>query len=216
MLTIWFIRHAQSQANAGEITCDPAAIALTPLGREQAIHVASIFEHAPDLVISSPYLRAQQTAKPLLDRFPDARAEIWPVQEFTYLCPDRCRNTTVHERLPLAEEYWKRKEPHYIDGGGAESFAALMGRVDMMWQKLSAYKCSKEVVIFTHAQFVRAAIWYWLYVGEQISDRGMRRFQNFLYSFSVPNGAIVKTRLDPAFWVGTVSISHIPAPLQTS
>ena len=95
MPTIWFIRHAQSQANAGEKTVNPAAIALTPTGREQAAHVAAAFKQAPDLVITSPYLRTQQTAEYLFQRYPDARREIWPVYEFTYLALERCRDTNV-------------------------------------------------------------------------------------------------------------------------
>lgn len=215
MLTIWFIRHAQSQANAGEKTVEPASIALTPIGREQAAHVAVAFKQAPDLVIISPYLRAQQTAEYLLQRYPDVRREIWPVHEFTYLALERCRDTTVQERLPMAEEFWKRNDPVYKDGDGAESFADFMGRAATTWKRLKSEKCLRDVVIFTHAQFIKAAIWYWLYAGEHLTAKGMRRFRHFLYSFPITNGAIVRARLDPAFWIGEVNTSHIPVPLRT-
>lgn len=215
MLTIRFIRHAQSQANAGEKTVNPAAIALTPMGQKQAVHVAEAFKQAPDLVIISPYLRAQQTAESLVQRFPDARREIWPVHEFTYLALERCRDTTVQERLPMAEEFWRRNDPGYKDGDGAESFADFMGRAATTWQRLKSEKRLRDVVVFTHAQFIKAAIWHGLYSGEHLSAKGMRRFRHFLYSFPIPNGAITSTRLDPAFWTGSVDTSHIPVPLRS-
>ena len=216
MQTIVFIRHAQSQANAGDRTADPAAIALTPLGREQAVHIAGIFANPPHLVVCSPYLRAQQTAEPLLQRYPNNQREIWPVQEFTYLAFDRCRDTTVQERQPMATEFWDRNDPAYKDGIGAESYAEFMNRVESTWRRLQTESIARDVVIFTHAQFIKAAIWFALHPGDHLSEKGMRRFRHFLYSFPVPNGAIVRTRLEPTFWTGTVDESHIPMPLRSS
>lgn len=70
MLNIWFIRHAQSQANAGERTADPALIELTALGKEQGSHVAGLFNRAPEMLVASPYLRARQTAQFVADKHP--------------------------------------------------------------------------------------------------------------------------------------------------
>jgi len=46
-------------------------------------------------------LRSQQTAAPLIARYPDVPVEQWPIQEFTYLSPEHCHNTTFSERKPL-------------------------------------------------------------------------------------------------------------------
>ena len=216
MPIIRFVRHAQSQANAGERTADPAAVALTSIGREQAVHVAGIFAKPPDLVVCSPYLRAQQTAQPLMQRYPHAKREIWPVQEFTYLAPERCRGTTVQERQPMATVFWDRNDPDYKDGAGAESYAEFMGRVENTWQRLQSEYKGREVAIFTHAQFLKAAIWMGIHSDEHFSAKGMRRFRHFLYSFPVPNGSIVKVRLTPEFYAGAVDESHIPVPLRSS
>ena len=132
MLNICFIRHAQSQANAGERTADPALIELTAMGREQGIHVAGLFGRAPDLLVTSPYLRARQTAQFVADKHPKVPLETWAVQEFTYLARQRCLNTTLNERIPMAKEYWDRNDPNWVDGEGTESYAGLMGRVDDM------------------------------------------------------------------------------------
>lgn len=87
MRTVWLIRHAQSESNFGLPSFIPAAPPLTPLGIEQARYVAGAFSERPNLIVTSPYVRTQQTAQPTLERFPDVPQEEWPVQEFTYLAP---------------------------------------------------------------------------------------------------------------------------------
>lgn len=215
MSIIWFIRHTQSQANAGERTIDPALIELTHLGKEQAIHIAEFFEQQPDIVVTSPYLRTRQTAQPLLDRLLNVPHEVWPVQEFTYLDYNRCRNTTVIERRPLVNEYWERNDPYYIDGERAESFASLLERVAQMWQKLRDEYDGKWVVIYSHAQFIRAALWYWLYADMKVSPQGMKSYRSFSFAIPIPNAAIIKLRYESEVWYSPVQIRHIPPHLIT-
>lgn len=215
MLSVWFIRHAQSQANAGERTADPALIELTALGREQATHVAGLFGRAPDLLVTSPYLRAWQTAQFVADKYPGVPMETWPVQEFTYLNRQRCLNTTLAERIPMAREYWDRNDPHYVDGDGTESYAGLMGRAEDLWTRLLAGYDSKWVVVFSHAQFIRAALWHWLCGGDWVSEASMKRFRSFLRACAIPNGAVLKARYDGDFWAGVPGVKHLPDRLQT-
>jgi broad specificity phosphatase PhoE len=51
MKTVWFIRHAESEANAGLPTSDPKSIELTKKGFEQAKLVSELIDVEPDLVI---------------------------------------------------------------------------------------------------------------------------------------------------------------------
>lgn len=216
MLNVWFIRHAQSQANAGERTADPALIELTTLGREQGTHVASLFGRTPDLLVASPYLRARQTAQFVADKYTEVPMETWPVQEFTYLNRQRCLNTTLAERIPMAREYWDRNDPHYVDGEGTESYAGLMGRADDMWRRLLAGYDGKWVAVFSHAQFIRAALWHWQCGGDRVSETSMNRFRSFLRACAIPNGAVLKVRHDGEFWAGVAGIEHLPAHLRTN
>ena len=216
MLNIWLIRHAQSQANAGERTADPALIELTAMGREQGSHLTDLFGRAPDMLVSSPYLRARQTAQFVADKHPDVPLETWPVQEFTYLDRRRCLNTTLAERIPMAREYWDRNDPLYMDGVGTESYAGLMGRVDDMWKRLLAGYDGKWVVVFSHAIFIRAALWHWLCEGDRVSEIGMKRFRSFLRAYAIPNAALLKVRYDGEFWAGQVKAEHIPEQLCSS
>ena len=66
-----FVRHGQSTGNAGLPCHDLASIELTELGWSQARQVAGGCKERPSMIVTSPYLRTQQTAAPTIERFPD-------------------------------------------------------------------------------------------------------------------------------------------------
>lgn len=152
---VWLIRHGESIANAGAATEDHITIPLSPVGEEQAKRVSLSFQEAPTLIVTSPFLRAQQTAEPTLKRFSNVRHEVWSVEEFTYLAPETCVGTTADERRERVNEYWERLDPDYVDGEGAESFTMLLSRAQTAIDRLSRLE-SGFIVMFTHAQFMRA------------------------------------------------------------
>lgn len=153
-MKILLIRHAESEANAGLKTSDPAAIPLTEKGKSQAIKLAGQFNEAPDLIIITSYLRTRQTAQPLIDKFPSVPVEVWPLHEFTFLSPLACQNTSVQDRLPMVKDYWSRCDPFFIHGEGAESFDQFSTRVKEVWEKLKDLRHS-SITIFTHGQVMR-------------------------------------------------------------
>ena len=120
-----FIRHGQSTGNAGIPAHDLSLLELTQLGWKQSREVAAGWVEAPSLIVTSPYLRTQQTAAATIEQFPDVRVEVWPIQEFTYLQPSRWNGTRSSERMPAIERYWAEANPEYCDGEGAESFSNL-------------------------------------------------------------------------------------------
>lgn len=79
-------------------------------------------------------------------------------QEFTYLQPARCVNTTVAQRKDRVIEYWDRADPLYIDGDGAESFAAFIGRARSFLRPL-ADNPHRRIAVFSHGQFLNAVAW---------------------------------------------------------
>lgn len=62
MQQIYIIRHGQSTANANEIISGQQEGSLTKLGEEQAVLAAEKL-HDIDLIVTSPLLRARQTAE---------------------------------------------------------------------------------------------------------------------------------------------------------
>lgn len=214
MSTIWFIRHGESEANAGLPSADPSSIPLTPLGREQAKRIALAFTFPPDRIVHSPYLRARQTAQPTIDRFPGTACEEWPVHEFTYLSILGGVSTTA-ERRPRVEKFWRRCDPEWVDGEGAESFANLMHRVEGTLQRLEVERPGLTAV-FTHSQFIRLLLWMLITNTRRVpsvTTEHMRRARDFLASFELPNGSIMKV------WLGEEEVRFtstiVPGVLST-
>ena len=196
MPTAWFIRHAESEANAGLPTTSPTNTKLTRRGSKQAEYIARAFTTQPDIIVTSPYIRTKQTAIPTIERFPRSLQQEWQVQEFTYLSPSQYQGTTIEERRPLAHAYWQRLDPFYVDGEGAESFAQFICRVQQALIDLNTFG-DKFTAIFSHEQFIHAVLWI-LWLGEaQIAEssttpEGMRQFRQFLTTFSMPNGSMIQ------------------------
>ena len=206
MPTVWFIRHAECETNVGLPTADATTAQLTPEGMKQARQVASAISRCPDLIISSSYLRAQQTAEYTHQRFPHVSVEEWPVHEFTYLSPPtHGTSTTIDERRPRVDEYWDRRDQHYTDGYGAESLANLMQRVRDVLKQLKNTD-AEFIVVFSHGQFILAVL-SWL-LGLNINN--MEQFRHFLLANEIPNGAIVKVALQPQeAWFSPFTIAHL-------
>src|SRR5947209_2730342 len=112
MQTIWFIRHGESEANAGYPSLLPNLIELTDKGYEQAEQITQAFDKPPSLLVTSSYTRTLQTASATYNRFSDVPIEEHPVHEFTYLLPDKYPNTTISQRREEVENYWRRCDPY--------------------------------------------------------------------------------------------------------
>ena len=75
--TVYFIRHGESQSNAGEKTEHPQSVNLTARGITEAFNRAAGWDEKPDLIVTSAYTRTKQTAAPLIEKFPDTPQAEW-------------------------------------------------------------------------------------------------------------------------------------------
>lgn len=155
MKEILWIRHGQSVGNAGMPTENRSSFPLSPIGVEQAKALPERLPFVPDLIVSSPFRRAWETAAPTTARYPSVPMEIWPeVHEFTYLSPATCVGTTTADRRPRVEEYWRRLDPDHRDGDDAETFRDVMGRAAYALDHLAS-RWEQRIVIFSHEQFIK-------------------------------------------------------------
>ena len=199
MLTVRFVRHGESAANAGGTSSDPALIPLTDLGWAQAKAVAETFSEAPDLIVTSPFERAKDTALPTTQRFPECPVEEWPIEEFTYLSPARCANTTAAERKPWVESYWNSADPQYSDGHRTESFVGLVDRARSVLRELHGMKGA--ATIFGHGQFIQAIRWLIVEPQERIDSAAMRSFRSFDIAHPITNGESLIFTHDGQRWL---------------
>jgi probable phosphoglycerate mutase len=153
---VLLVRHGESVANAGGRTTDHVFNPLTELGHTQAKKLADHLDCRPTLFVVSPFQRAQQTAEPLRERFPDVPVEEWPIHEFTFLEPSRYSNSTEEERHPHVKAYWERQDPGFADGPGAESFTQFLDRARDAISRLAKASPGGCVVLFTHGFFMQA------------------------------------------------------------
>ncbi len=193
-----FIRHGQSTGNAG-IPCDDLSLLeLTEKGWQQAREVAANWAEKPSLIVTSPYLRTQQTAAPTIALFPNVPVEVWPIQEFTYLQPSRWNGTFSVERMPYIEAYWNGADPEYCDGKGAESFITLLSRAEAALERLAGMTEDALVYVFSHGQFIQAA--RSVVVDSRLSDR--EKMQQFWGEGSpaIKNAELVQLKWKAGTW----------------
>jgi broad specificity phosphatase PhoE len=195
MPVVWFIRHGESESNANLKTTHPAHSALTPQGYEESLKIPPAITQQPDLIVVSPYLRAQQTAVPTIEKFPNTPVETWPVEEFTYLHPVAYENTTGAERWPAAKAYWEENDPFLKQGGEGESFAELMTRVQAVQLRLAQHPVD-FIVMFSHGLFLRAFLLTNIIGAHEPTALMMERYRHFVWAVNMPNCAILKATIN--------------------
>lgn len=209
-----FIRHGQSTGNAGMPCHDLATIELTEKGWSQARRVADEWTEAPSLIVTSPFLRTQQTAAPTIERFPDVPVEVWPIEEFTYLQPSRWNGTLAADRAPHLERYWGEADPAYCDGDGAESFGTLLRRAETALARLAALPSPGPVYVFSHGQFIQAV--RAVVTEPELDDRGkMLRFWRKGEPPEIRNAESVAIALANGGWRLEVSGPHLEPSIIT-
>ncbi len=157
---ITLIRHGESEANAELPTSSWENIALTSLGHKQAQQFAEEWFEKLDIVITSTYLRARQTAEPTAKKR-GIEPHVWDfVREFTYLDASRWPDgSTWRERKKTVDTYWSRCNPNYRDGPNTETFREFTERVEMVMDGLLHMEDVKHIAVFTHDQFIKAFLW---------------------------------------------------------
>lgn len=211
MNEIWWIRHGQSLANAGERTPNDQDNPLSPQGWQEAKKVAQTIPQAPSRVVVSPYVRTLQTAQPTLERFPHLQPTEWPIHEYTWLSAARRANSNKDERQLWANAFFAQNDPHAIDGEGAESFAQFMQRVQYTIAAMHRLPPGFSV-FFGHAGFIKAMMMWLLSPDETINANTLQRFLSMEQAVAFPNTAILKLRLHEGhLWLSPPQTNHLSA-----
>lgn len=185
--TVLFIRHGKSETHAGKAGTCSRRVPLTLSGRDQAQDIANKLTRKPDLIISSRYLRAWQTALPTRRRFPTVPCKVWlDVHEFNYLGVIEGVFSSKEERSELVNEYWERNDPDWnfeCKESECESFSHFIQRTKATLARLQPQK--GLIIIFTHEQFIRAVqglLEGWL----EPTPEKMRLFRQWLLDQPLP------------------------------
>jgi broad specificity phosphatase PhoE len=154
METIYFIRHAQSEANLKGILASRQDFPLTEKGRQEAVLIASELKDIArlDRIFCSPLIRAQQTAQPIAEAFGlnvetnerITEQDLGVFSGMTYAELDDCPDY-MHERS-------KRWE--WIPEGGGESYEMIANRLKPFFQSLESFE-GDGILSVTHAVTLR-------------------------------------------------------------
>ena len=177
MKTIHLVRHGESAANAGLPTSDPGLIPLTARGHAQAAQLSEMWAPNPSAIVTSEYVRAKDTARPLSMRFGLEPTTHPLLHEFVTLDPDQVTGTTVLERRPLVDSYWAESDPTRRMGEGAETFVEFAARVDGYLPQLDALP--HEAVIVGHGMWFAMLVWRTMKfpVDDHVAMKSFRAFQ---------------------------------------
>jgi probable phosphoglycerate mutase len=157
--TIYLIRHGETPMTperrfSGSGTNDPG---LSETGLTQAAAVAKVVEEIkPDVLISSPMKRAQQTAQAIAQstHLPIIEDEIWTELSFGHW--DGLTNQEVREKF--GEEYEAWLSSTAIAPKDGESHNSIAARIEAALSHLVDTYPGKKVVVVTHNMVIRHAV----------------------------------------------------------
>jgi len=213
MREVYWVRHAQSTANAGGRSDANKAVVLSPLGVEQAAAFAQAWPFRPGMIVVSPYVRTHQTAMPLRRKFEAVPVEEWPIHEFTFLSRGLGDGTTAAERLELAKPYWQRMDPFEDLGEGSESYASFHTRVASCLSRAASFRGTGPLVVFTHNRVLCQLMTMVVNPPRDVHE-GMRRIHGLctVGRFEVPNCGVLRMSIadDGALSLGRFDLAATP------
>ncbi len=155
MSHLYFIRHAQSEANRQRIMGSRLPVSLSEEGRADAELIATRFVPTVPIhrIISSPLPRAIQTAGPFSRLYglpieEDERIIEQDVGVFSGMSYDMLQTFPSYEADPMARWQW-------IPEGGGESYEMIARRVSSFLSSLEKEPQDKNILVVTHAVALR-------------------------------------------------------------
>ena len=169
---LWIVRHGQSAGNVARDAADAAGlpvvdiamrdvdVPLSELGHEQANALGHWFANLPEserpeIILSSPYVRARQTAKAICEQGgvtgearPPVVDERLREREFGIL--DRLTTAGIHAKFPDQAESRALLGKFYHRPPGGESWADVILRLRSALDTISLHYADRRVLIVCH------------------------------------------------------------------
>lgn len=208
---LWVVRHGQSAGNVARDEATQAGldrialssrdvdVPLSDLGRQQAHALGRWFADAhedgrPDVLLSSPYLRAMQTAEMFRDAggchadVPICLDERLREKEFGIL--DGLTTTGIRSLQPEQAEFRRLLGKFYHRPPGGESWVDVIFRLRALMDTVSLHHAGQRVMIVAHQVVVLCL----RYILENMTEQEVLRIDRL---GDVANCAITEYRFDP-------------------
>jgi probable phosphoglycerate mutase len=169
---LWIVRHGQSAGNVASEAAQAAGLGmidialrdvdvpLSDLGHEQARALGRWFAalpeaEKPEIVLSSPYVRARQTARAICEAGGVDETGRQPIvderlreREFGVL--DRLTPSGIRQRHPDLADHRARLGKFYFRAPGGESWADVILRLRSALDTISLHHADRRVLIVCH------------------------------------------------------------------
>ena len=169
---LWIVRHGQSAGNVARERADAAGhnvidialrdvdVPLSDLGEMQARAVGHWFaslapEERPEVMLSSPYVRARQTARAICEAGGVAGGARPPIiderlREREFGIFDRLTTAGIREKFPELAEHRALLGKFYHRAPGGESWADVILRLRGALDSVSLHYADRRVLIVCH------------------------------------------------------------------
>jgi len=169
---LWIVRHGQSAGNVAREAADAAGLAmidiadrdvdvpLSPLGQRQADALGRWFaglpeEERPEVAISSPYVRARQTARAICEAGGLVGSKRGPIiderlREREFGIFDRLTTAGIQRKYPDLAEHRALLGKFYHRAPGGESWADVILRLRSAMDTVSLHHADRRVLIVCH------------------------------------------------------------------
>lgn len=161
MNRLYLIRHAESEANKQRILASRRPFPLTEAGKADADLIARELKETVglDRIISSPLVRAVETAQSFADQYnlPIEKEERIVEQElgiYSGMSYDEVKEEELYETDALKRWDW-------IPEGGGESYSMIADRILSFFHSLEKDNSGETILIVTHAvsfRLIRAVL----------------------------------------------------------
>ena len=208
---IWLVRHGQSAGNVARDAAEAAAglqidiaerdvdVPLSRLGVEQAQALGGWFgslpeDERPNVVLHSPYARAAETARIIIERMGHPRMLAVQVdervreKEFGIL--DRLTALGISDKYPALYEQRQHVGKFYFRPPGGESWCDVILRLRSVLDTITREYCAERVLIVGHQVTVNC----FRYLFERLDEARILAFDR---AGDVPNCSVTSYRFDP-------------------
>ena len=213
--TLWIVRHGQSAGNVARDAAEASRlhlidiadrdvdVPLSPLGEQQADALGQWFAELPagerpQVVLSSPYVRARQTGEHVLEALREVadddgaitcvRDERLREKEFGIL--DRMTTFGIREKYPELAEQRRHVGKFYFRPPGGESWCDVILRLRSFLDMLSREHRSDRVLVVAHQVIVNCM----RYLHERMDEQQILAIDRIA---DVPNCGITSYAFDP-------------------
>lgn len=207
---IWLVRHGQSAGNVARDRAEAAAghridiaerdvdVPLSELGMQQSEALGAWFaslppDRRPNVVLHSPYVRAAETARILMQRLDHADLTVRVderLREKEFGVLDRLTTHGIAHHFPDLYEQRNHVGKFYFRPPGGESWCDVILRLRSVMDTLEREFCNERVLIVAHQVTVNC----FRYLFEHLDEARILEFDR---AGDVPNCSVTSYEYDP-------------------